>query len=61
LQPIKLIGKSTCPLLLLVKEHERHTVINAINTAGGNKSKAAKMLGISRKTLYSRLKNMETA
>ena len=45
---------------LLLKEHEFNTLVNAINAAGGNKSKAARILGISRKTLYSRLKRMET-
>ncbi len=31
-------------------------IINALKTSGGNKSQAAKLLGISRKTLYARLK-----
>ena len=52
--------QSNMPLASLVKEHEFNTMINAINAAGGNKSKAAKLLGISRKTLYSRLEQMKT-
>ncbi len=42
-------------------EAENSTVFNALKVAGGNKSKAARLLGISRKTLYARLKrlNME--
>ncbi len=31
-------------------------ILNALKTSGGNKSQAAKLLGISRKTLYARLK-----
>jgi DNA-binding NtrC family response regulator/predicted TIM-barrel enzyme len=49
------------PLAPLVKENELNTVINAINAAAGNKSRAAKLLGISRKTLYARLKRMEAS
>jgi len=61
-EPIFMPDKiSNMPLTPQVKEHEFKTVINAINAAGGNKSRAAKLLGISRKTLYSRLKQMETA
>jgi DNA-binding NtrC family response regulator len=64
-EPIFMLAKisrqANMSLTPLVKEHEFNTVINAINAAGGNKSKAAKLLGISRKTLYSRLKQMETA
>jgi DNA-binding NtrC family response regulator/predicted TIM-barrel enzyme len=55
----KINRQANIPIAPLVKEHEFNIVINAINAAGGNKSKAAKMLGISRKTLYSRLKHME--
>lgn len=49
------------PRVPLVKENEFNTVINAINAAAGNKSRAAKLLGISRKTLYARLKRMEAS
>jgi len=34
----------------------KKTIIDAIKASGGNKSKAAKLLGISRKTLYARLR-----
>ncbi len=49
------------PITPLIKDNEFSTIRNAINATGGNKSKAAKLLGISRKTLYSRLKQMEMA
>ena len=39
-----------------LKEIEIETVLHAINTFNGNKSKAAQALGITRKALYSRLK-----
>ena len=50
------VGVSLAPLVM---ENEFNTMINAINAAAGNKSKAAKLLGISRKTLYAKLKRME--
>ncbi len=37
------------------KELEREAIQEALKTSGGNKSKAAKMLGISRKAFYKRL------
>lgn len=39
-----------------VMEAENSALLNALKAAGGNKSKAARLLGISRKTLYARLK-----
>jgi len=40
-----------------LKEMEIETIINAINAFNGNKSRAAQVLGITRKALYSRLKD----
>jgi two-component system response regulator HydG len=53
--------QTVIPIAPLIKDNEFGIVRNAINAAGGNKSKAAKLLGISRKTLYSRLKKMKMA
>ena len=43
-----------------LKEIEIETVLKAIDAFSGNKSKAAKALGITRKALYSRLKQADT-
>ncbi|MDA8090740.1 MAG: sigma-54 dependent transcriptional regulator [Nitrospiraceae bacterium] len=43
-----------------LKELEDQAVLNALEESRGNKSKAAKMLGISRKTFYKRLRDMDS-
>lgn len=43
-------------ILKPLKEVEFESIVKAINAFNGNKSKAAKVLGITRKALYSRLK-----
>lgn len=40
-------------------ETETNLILKALEVSGGNKSQAAKLLGISRKTLYARLKKNE--
>ena len=55
------IQQEYIPITPPIKGNEFSTIRNAINATGGNKSKAAKLLGISRKTLYSRLKQMKMA
>ena len=41
---------------LPLDEVEKATILNALELAGGNKSEAARRLGITRKTLHSKLK-----
>jgi DNA-binding NtrC family response regulator len=57
--PEKFSRQVNSALVPLLKENEFNTVMNAMNAVAGNKSKAAKLLGISRKTLYAKLKQME--
>ncbi len=45
--------------LKTIREMEIEAVRNALKECGGNKSRAAKMLGISRKTFYKRLKELD--
>ena len=40
-----------------LSENEKETIINALSKAKNNKSEAAKLLNITRKTLYNKLKN----
>ena len=44
-----------------LREIEKNAVVAALEECRGNKSRAAKLLGISRKTLYKRLKEIEPA
>jgi DNA-binding NtrC family response regulator len=44
-----------------LKETERRAIIEAMEWAGGNKSKAARILGITRQTLRQKLKSFEAA
>ena len=38
-----------------MEETERHTIINYLEVMNGNKSETAKVLGISRTTLYEKM------
>jgi DNA-binding NtrC family response regulator len=44
------------PLSLAVKEFEREYLLRAIRAAGGRRGRAAEMLGISRKSLWEKLR-----
>ncbi len=41
-----------------LEQVERDLIKNALNKAGGNKSKAAKLLGITRRKLYSMMERL---
>lgn len=41
------------------KENEKHLILNALDEASNNKTKAAQLLNITRKTLYNKLKEYE--
>jgi len=41
-----------------LKEVEREAIEQALKASGGNKSKAARLLGVSRKTLWHKVKQM---
>ena len=43
-----------------LRELEEEAILAALEESGGNKSHAAKLLGISRKALYKRLAEMES-
>lgn len=49
---------SSSSSLLRDPNDERNRIVNALHSSGGNKSVAARMLGIDRKTLYNKLKSL---
>lgn len=57
--PWEIIG-SPLPGPSTLREMETLIIREALHKSGGNKSHAAKMLGVSRKTLYKRLKEIRT-
>jgi DNA-binding NtrC family response regulator len=49
-------GGSLQPLALATQEFEREYLLRALNLAEGNRGKASKLLGISRKTLWAKMR-----
>ena len=50
---------STTDLSLHDETHERNLILKALEESGNNKTRAAMLLGIDRKTLYNKLKNYQ--
>jgi transcriptional regulator of acetoin/glycerol metabolism len=46
-------------LRVLVEDAERVALLEALESSGGNRSKAAKILGISRRTILRKMKRFE--
>jgi len=47
------------PLNLRIEDHERRLIRLALQRAGGNKTKAAELLGLTRRALYSRMERLQ--
>ena len=56
LTELQQITHSHVGLPLRNEETEKHQIIEALRQTGNNKSRAAQLLGIDRKTLYNKLK-----
>jgi two-component system response regulator HydG len=54
-QKSELVGEGL-PADLPLEEVEKVTILNTLESAGGNKSEAARRLGITRRTLHKKLK-----
>lgn len=52
------VGTTTPLYLKPTAEHERENIVHALQQTNGNKSRAAQLLGIDRKTLYNKLKSL---
>jgi len=51
-------GTPLSPLSISRDENERAALLDAVARAGGNRSRAAELLGVSRKTFYQRIKRL---
>ena len=49
------MGKETTANYLSMEENEKRLLRNALLQSGGNKTKAAELMGISRRTLHRKL------
>jgi DNA-binding NtrC family response regulator len=47
------------PMNLCIEDHERRLIQLALHRAGGNKTRAAELLGLTRRALYSRMERLE--
>jgi DNA-binding NtrC family response regulator len=45
---------------MTLEEVERRYITKTLDLLGGNKSKAARILGLSRKAMYNKLKNFDS-
>lgn len=54
--PLEMLNQKEPQELILDKSNERERILEALKNTGNNKSKAAKILKIDRKTLYNKLK-----
>ena len=52
---VSVVGKETTAHSLSVEENEKRLLRNALLQSGGNKTKAAELMGISRRTLHRKL------
>jgi DNA-binding NtrC family response regulator len=52
---------TVCPLGDAVEQAEREQIVRALALAAGNKSEAARLLGITRRSLYRRLRRYDLA
>ena len=54
--PVDTVAPAEAPADTTVKETELQRIEAALKAAGGNKSKAAQLLAVDRKTLYNKMK-----
>jgi len=55
--PAEVGGASSAHLSQVVRDAERHALLRALDQAGGNRSVAARLLGVSRSTFYAKLRD----
>lgn len=53
--------RSGCSVISPIREAEREIIVAALAAAGGNKMQAARALGVSRSTLYNRIRELRIA
>ena len=58
-EPICLVAGTDPSELVRLEEVERRYILHVLEAVGGNKTSAARILGIERKTLYRKLEHFE--